>query len=70
LARSQSGKKDDCGERKHVETEVTIGRKQNTLACKKSVHKESDNWKEEKHAHMRGRPNVSRFIVLVMYCNG
>jgi hypothetical protein len=32
------------------------------------VHKESDNWKEEQHACMGGRPNVGRVRVLVIYC--
>jgi hypothetical protein len=33
-----------------------------------SVHKESDSCKEEQHTRMRGRPNVGRVRVLVMYC--
>jgi len=35
---------------------------------KEIVHKESDNWEEEQHACIGGRPNVSRVRVLVMYC--
>jgi hypothetical protein len=65
----RSGKKDDRGERKHAESEATTGRKHN-MHMQESMHKESDNWKEEQHVHMRGRPNVSRVRVLVMYCNG
>jgi hypothetical protein len=37
---------------------------------KESMHEESDNWKEEQHAHMQGRPNDGRVRVLVIYCNG
>jgi hypothetical protein len=37
---------------------------------KESMHEESDNWKEEQHAHMQGRPNDITIRVLVMYCNG
>jgi hypothetical protein len=37
---------------------------------KESVHKESDNWKEEQHTNMRGRPNVDRVRFLVIYYNG
>jgi hypothetical protein len=36
LAAGRSGKKDDHGERKHAEMEVTAGRKHNTRACKKA----------------------------------
>ena len=36
LAAGRSGKKDDCGERKRAETEVTNGGKQRTCACKKT----------------------------------
>jgi hypothetical protein len=36
LAAGRSGKKDDRGERKHAETEVTAGGKHNTRACKKA----------------------------------
>jgi len=32
------------------------------------MHKERDNWKEEQHTHIRGRPNISRVRVLGMYC--
>jgi hypothetical protein len=32
------------------------------------VHKESNNWKEEQHTCMEGRPNVGRVRVLVIYC--
>jgi hypothetical protein len=37
---------------------------------KKCMHKESDSWKEEKHAHMHGRPNDVRVRVFVIHCNG
>jgi hypothetical protein len=37
---------------------------------KESMHEESDNWKEEQHAGMQGRPNDGRVRVLVIYCNG
>jgi hypothetical protein len=40
------------------------------IVGKESVHKESDNWMEEQHTHMGGRPNVSRVRVLVTNCNG
>jgi hypothetical protein len=40
------------------------------MHMQKSVHKESDSWKEEQHKRMRGRPNVGRVRVLVTYCNG
>jgi hypothetical protein len=41
LAAGRSGKKDVCGERKHAETEVTAGRKNNTCACKKMCTREA-----------------------------
>jgi hypothetical protein len=44
---------------------ATAGRKHNTHTCK-----ESNNWKEEQHTRMGGRPNDNRVRVLVMYCNG
>jgi hypothetical protein len=40
-----------------------VGRKHNMRACK-----ESNSWKEEKHARMGGRPNDDRVRVLVRYC--
>jgi hypothetical protein len=36
LAVGRSGKKDDCGERKRAETEVTVGGKHSTCACTKT----------------------------------
>ena len=41
LAAGRSGKKDDCGERKRAETEVTTIRKNNTCACKKMCTREA-----------------------------
>jgi hypothetical protein len=41
LAAGRSGKKDDCGERKRTETEVTAGRKNNMCACKKMCTREA-----------------------------
>jgi hypothetical protein len=38
---------------------VTAGRKHNTCACK-----ESNNWKEEHHSRMGGRPNNGRVRIL------
>jgi hypothetical protein len=67
LAAGQSGKKDDRGERKHAETEVTAGGKHNTH-MQESMHKGSDNWEEEQHMHMGGRPNVGRVRVFVIHC--
>jgi hypothetical protein len=37
---------------------------------KESMHEESDNWKEEQHTRMQGRPNDGRVRVLVMHCKG
>jgi hypothetical protein len=37
---------------------------------KESMHEERNNWKEEHHTCMQGRPNDVRVRVLVMYCNG
>jgi hypothetical protein len=37
---------------------------------KKGMHEESDNWKEEQHARMHGRPNDVRVRVFVIHCNG
>jgi hypothetical protein len=50
--------------------------KSNGVFGKESMHKESDsckesnNWKEEQHTCMGGRPNDGRVRVLVRYCNG
>jgi hypothetical protein len=51
--------------KKACRRKATAGRKHNTCACK-----EGNNWKEEQHARMGGRPNDSRVRVLVMHCNG
>jgi hypothetical protein len=37
---------------------------------KKFMHKESDSWKEEKHAHMQGILKDTRVRVFVIHCNG
>jgi hypothetical protein len=37
---------------------------------KKDMHEENDNWKEEKHVRMHGRPNDIRVRVFVIHCNG
>jgi hypothetical protein len=69
LAAGRSGKKDDRGERKCAESEATTGRKHNTRACKKACTRKATAGRKN-NTHMRGRPNVSRVRVLVMYCNG
>ena len=40
------------------------------MRMQESIHKERDNWKEEKHERMGGRTNVDRVRVLVIYCKG
>jgi hypothetical protein len=37
---------------------------------KEGMHEESNNWKEEKHARMHGRPNNVRVRFFVIHCNG
>jgi hypothetical protein len=32
-------------------------------------HEERDNWKEEQHTHMHGRPNEVRVGDFVIHCN-
>jgi hypothetical protein len=49
--------------KKACTSKAGAGMKHNTHACK-----ESNNWKEEQHTHMGGRPNDNRVRVLEMYC--
>jgi hypothetical protein len=50
LEAGKSGKKDDHGERKHVEIEVTVGGKHNMRACKKAcTRKETTGRKISTH---------------------
>jgi hypothetical protein len=37
---------------------------------KKGMHEERNNWKEEKHMCMQGRPKNIRVRVFVIHCNG
>jgi hypothetical protein len=66
LAPGRSGKKDDHGERKLAETEVTAGGKHNMRDARKHAQ-EKGQLKEEQHARMGGRPNIGKIRVLVMY---
>jgi hypothetical protein len=68
LAAGRSGKKDDHGERKHAETEVTAGGKHNTRACKKVCTRKATAGRKNNMHRMGGRPNVGRVRVLVIYC--
>jgi hypothetical protein len=64
-AKGQSGKARHFWGKNACMRKATTGRKHNTRICK-----EGNNWKEEQHTHMGGRPNNSRVRVLVRYCNG
>ena len=63
----RSGKKDDCGERKHAKSEATTGRKHSMRACKKTCTRKATT-RRKNNTHMRGRPNVGRVRVLVIHC--
>jgi hypothetical protein len=53
LAAGKSGKKDDHGERKHAETEVTAGGKHNMRACKKACTRKAQLEGRTTRAHGR-----------------
>jgi hypothetical protein len=67
LAPGRSGKKDDRGERKRAETEVTAGGRTTRAHARKRAQGKRQ-LEEEQHTCMGGRPNVGRVRVLVIHC--